>query len=126
MALITALNVLQILTQRNMNNNTINESNENFIKKWSWGAFFISTIWAFASRSYLYGILLLFTTFIPVVNLIVAIIFGKKGRKLVWEQKKWEDFEKFKKRQKLLDTIGYSLFLISLAVYIITEIINFQ
>jgi len=107
-------------------NNIINEDSENFIKKWSWGAFFIAAIWAFASKSYFYGILLLFTTLIPVVNLIVAIIFGKKGRKIVWEQKKWKDFEKFKKRQKLLDTVGYSLFLIGLAVYIITEIIKFN
>ena len=110
-----------MLIQKNMINNTegLNPEQVKFTQKWSWGAFFIAFIWAFASKLYLYGILLFITSFIPIVNLIVFIVFGVKGRSIVWNNTEWNNFEDYKKRQKLLDTIGYSLFLLGILIMVI-------
>lgn len=90
-----------------------------FVRKWSWGGFFLGFIWALASRLYGLAILFLVLSFIPIVNLILAIYLGIKGRGLVWKSGKWTDMGQFTQRQKLLDKIGIILFFVLLVIYIL-------
>lgn len=65
------------------------------VKGWSWGAFFLSWIWAIGNRTYL-GLLGL----IPYVSFIVRIWLGLKGRELAWQNKAWDSLEQFNETQR--------------------------
>jgi len=95
-----------------MENTVAVNPQEKFIGGWSWGAFFLGFIWALASRLYLYGVLMLVASFIPVVNLAVWIYFAIAGKKVSWAKGQWESFEVFEKRQRLLNKIGLVVFLV--------------
>jgi len=95
---------------------------EKFVRSWSWGAFFMSFIWALASRLYGWGVALFFLAFVPGVNLVFWIYFSVVGRKKSWEKGKWESFDAFKGRQKLLDKIGFGLFLVSILLGVLNAV----
>lgn len=97
---------------------------EKFVRSWSWGAFFLGFIWALSSRLYGWGIALFFLSFVPIANLIFWIYFSVVGRKKSWEKGKWESFDAFKNRQKLLDKIGFILFLVGVLISVL-QIIRF-
>ena len=97
----------------------LSQEQAEFINKWSWGCFLSSIIWCIGSKLYWYALLFL----IPVVNIAVWIFLSIKGRKTSWIKGKWENFEKFEKRQKLLDVIAVILLGISILSVVI---INFR
>jgi hypothetical protein len=65
------------------------------IKGWSWGAFFLSWIWALGNKTWI-GLLAL----IPYIGFIMAIILGIKGRQWAWQNKRWDSVEHFQRVQK--------------------------
>lgn len=65
------------------------------IKGWSWGAFFLSWIWALGNRTWI-GLIAL----IPYIGFVMAIILGIKGRQWAWENKRWDSVEHFQRVQK--------------------------
>ena len=64
------------------------------VKGWSWGAFFLSWIWAIGNSVWI-GLLAL----VPYVGFIMAIVLGIKGREWAWQAKHWDSVEHFKKVQ---------------------------
>src|SRR5206468_11046551 len=64
------------------------------VKGWSWGAFFLSWIWAIGNRTWV-GLLAL----VPYVGFVVAIILGVKGREWAWKNKQWQSVEHFQRVQ---------------------------
>jgi len=77
-------------------------------------------LWALGSRLYVLGLGLIVLAFVPVIGQIsllgVAIWLGVKGRQMAWKSGKWKDFEAFRKRQKLLDNIGFILLFVTVAI----------
>jgi hypothetical protein len=65
------------------------------VRGWSWGAFFLSWIWAAGNKTWI-GLLAL----APYVGFFVAIYLGFKGRELAWRNKRWDSFEHFQQVQK--------------------------
>jgi putative copper export protein len=82
---------------KNINNNSgYGESDvPEGVKGWSWGAFFLSWIWAIFNRTW-FGLLAL----VPYVGLIFALILGFKGREWAWKNKRWQSVEHFNQVQK--------------------------
>ena len=64
------------------------------IKGWSWGAFWLSWIWAIFNKTWI-GLLAL----IPLVNLVMMVILGLKGREWAWRNKAWPSVEHFNRVQ---------------------------
>lgn len=95
------------------------DSKDIFLKRWSWGGFLVSPIWALGSRKYVAGILLLLACIIPIIPFGFGIYYGIKGRQLSWEKGGWSSFEEFAKRQRLLDNVCFALFLVSLVLYFV-------
>lgn len=83
-------------------NNTIPEG----IKGWSWGAFFLTWIWAIGNRTWI-GLLAL----IPYVGIVMAFILGIKGREWAWKNKQWESVEHFNRVQKKWSFWGITIVL---------------
>jgi hypothetical protein len=65
------------------------------VRGWSWGAFFLSWIWAIFNKTW-FGLLSL----TPYVGILVAIYLGVRGRELAWRNKRWESLEYFNQVQK--------------------------
>jgi len=65
------------------------------VKGWSWGAFFLSWIWAIGNRTWI-GLFAI----VPYVGFIMAIVLGFKGREWAWKNKEWENVEHFNRVQK--------------------------
>ncbi|MEI8174959.1 MAG: hypothetical protein WCG28_03345, partial [bacterium] len=91
---------------------------QDFINKWSWGGFFLYAVYFIASRNYKRAFLYFLGTAVPILNIWLWIKSGLRGRKLVWESGKWQDFESYRKRQKLLDKIGFIWALIIALIWI--------
>jgi len=96
----------------------LTEEQVEYIKSWSWVAFFGGGIWTLGSKLYLLTI----GYFIPIYNISLIFYLGRIGRRLSWQQG-WQDFNEFRKRQKRLGwfiaillgiSVGAMLFAITL------------
>ncbi len=74
------------------------------IKKWSWGAFFLSWIWAIGNNTWI-GLVAL----IPYVGFIMAFVLGAKGREWAWRNKRWESLEHFNRVQRKWSIWGVAI-----------------
>ncbi|WP_018248808.1 cytochrome c oxidase assembly factor Coa1 family protein [Orenia marismortui] len=89
--------------KNNLDSNNI-ESVPKDIKKWNWGAFFLSFIWGIAHRVYFS---LLF--FVPLLGFIVPFILGFKGNEWAWKKEDWESVEEFRRSQKKWSRAGIAV-----------------
>lgn len=72
------------------------------IKKWNWGAFWLTWIWGIGNKSYIALLGL-----IPILNVIMSFYLGIKGNELAWRNKGWYDIKYFKKTQKKWGICGW-------------------
>lgn len=73
-------------------------------KGWSWGAFFLTWIWAIGNHVWI-GLLAL----IPIVNIFMMFYLAACGRRLAWEAKSWRNAEEFIENQKNWSFWGVAL-----------------
>jgi len=84
------------------------------VRKWSWGAFFLTWIWGIFN-----GVWISLLALIPVVNIVMAFVLGFKGREWAWKSKNWSSIEQFNKVQRIWSISGTVLFFVSIALGII-------
>ncbi|MBC8060294.1 MAG: hypothetical protein H7Y18_06470 [Clostridiaceae bacterium] len=77
------------------------------IKKWNWGAFWLTWIWGISNRSYI-----ALLAFLPIANLVVPFYLGAKGNELAWSNKQWIDMEDFKTTQRKWARAGWTFAII--------------
>ncbi len=65
---------------------------------WNWGAFFFTWIWGLFNGAYvtLWGLLL---WFVPLGNIVWAIVCGLNGNRWAWQGKPWTSSEHFRSVQ---------------------------
>ncbi|AXV65889.1 MULTISPECIES: hypothetical protein [Pseudoalteromonas] len=85
---------LEIPTENNSGQGKVGELPEG-VKGFSWGAFFLSWIWAIGNSTWI-GLLAL----VPYIGFIVSIYLGFKGREMAWQNKRWDSVEHFQRVQK--------------------------
>ena len=90
------------------------------INKFNWGAFFLYPLWGFANGMWWTFLIAMFCwwTFI-----IPNIIFGIKGSKWAWENKKWRDINHFITVQDSWKKWGIGVFLANIFLTLIYFII---
>ncbi|MFD1433632.1 ribonuclease G [Kroppenstedtia eburnea] len=81
------------------------------IKKWNWGAFFLSWIWGIGNQVWIALLGL-----VPVVNIVMIFVLGAKGSEWAWKAKNWESVDHFKRVQRLWAIWGTVLFFIGIVV----------
>lgn len=77
------------------------------IKKWNWGAFFLSWIWGLGNN-----VFIALLSLIPGLNLIMSIVLGIKGNEWAWQNKQWNSIEDFLRIQKRWAWWGLSILII--------------
>lgn len=100
------------------------------IKKFNWGAFFLTWIWGIGNKSYwtfLFFPLFLTNIWFPTISWIILNIFyiivGIKGNKWAWQNKEWENIKHFNNIQKKWAIAGT---IISLVIAIAMIGINWE
>lgn len=81
------------------------------IRGWSWGAFWFNWIWAIFNKTWI-GLLAL----IPVVNLIMMVVLGVKGREWAWQNKPWRSIDEFNRVQRKWSRASWIVIAAGLAV----------
>lgn len=88
------------------------------IRRWNWGAFFCSWIWAAFHKTY-WPMFILIVGLIPylgqVCSLALNVYLGVSGSKIAWECGKYADFESYKNAQRNWAIIGIILFIVGVA-----------
>ncbi|MFQ3549209.1 MAG: ribonuclease G [Armatimonadota bacterium] len=102
-----------------ISNNVENVPDE--IKKWNWGAFFFTWIWAISHNVYIGLIALLFP-----FNFLMAIILGLRGNEWAWKNRKFESITHFQKVQKKWALWGFIFFLTQIILYTILIVLYIQ
>lgn len=87
----------------------------------SWGAFWLSWVWAIANNTWI-GLLSL----IPYVGIIMWFILGSKGNEWAWQNRKWESAEEFKRVQGVWAKSGLVTFLVVSGIAIVVSIFQFM
>lgn len=72
------------------------------IKKWNWGAFWLTWIWGICNKSYI-----ALLVFVPVANIIIPFYLGANGNELAWRNRYWDDVDEFKQCQKAWSIAGW-------------------
>lgn len=90
---------------------------QNDIKRFNWGAFFLTWIWGIGNNV-LETLWILVAGFIPffgvlLTGIVLPIIFGIKGNEWALKNKQYESIEHFHRVQKTWAIIGLSLYLAS-------------
>jgi len=87
---------------------------DRYLKRPSPGGLFFTQAYAFGTRQYLWFIISL----IPVVGLVALVTMFLFGRRWSWHVGGWENFEEFKRRQRVMDRIAYAWLAILLLGYV--------
>ncbi|MBQ8968250.1 MAG: FHA domain-containing protein [Bacteroidaceae bacterium] len=91
------------------------------IDEWSWGAFMFYPLWGFFNGcwwAFLVNIAVGWT-------LIPSIIFGVQGRRLAWENRRWQNAEAFNEAQDTWDGWGMAFFFLSIAIIVFSVMVIF-
>jgi hypothetical protein len=83
------------------------------IRGWNWGALFLSFVWGIAN-----GVWLSMVVFVlwGVWNVVLAI----KGNEWAWQNRRFESVEQFRDTQRAWSKWGWIIFVVGLAVLIVT------
>lgn len=81
------------------------------VKGWSWGGFWLNWLWAAFNKVWI-GLLAL----IPLVNLVMMVVLGLKGREWAWQKGGWRDVEHFRQAQKKWDIAAWIVMALSLVL----------
>lgn len=65
------------------------------IDRWNWGAFLLNWIWGIGNKTYI-----AFLMFVPLVNIVMALMLGLKGSAWAWRNKRWDSVEQFRAVQR--------------------------
>lgn len=72
------------------------------IKKWNWGAFWLTWIWGFFNDTFISLLV-----FIPGANFVIPFYLGYKGNELSWRNKRWKNDEGFFNAQRKWARAGW-------------------
>lgn len=82
------------------------ETIPNEVRRWNWGAFFLTWIWGIGNN-----VLIAFLCFVPFLNVVMPIVLGIKGGEWAWQKKRWDSLEHFQRVQRIWAWVGFGVFL---------------
>lgn len=96
---------------------------DSMLEKWNWGGFLTTWLWAIAHKIY-WPLLIIPIAFIPYLGqvslIVLSVYLGLYGSKMAWANGNYSDFSAFVKSQKKWAFIGVLLFIIGIAINVIT------
>lgn len=91
------------------------------VRKWNWGAFWLTWIWGIGNGSYIALLALL-----PILNLIMPFYLGKNGNELAWRNNSWYDLEDLHGTQKKWALAGWIIGLFFIIIIIANQVTKYQ
>lgn len=77
------------------------------VRRWSWGAFFLTWIWGIGN-----GVWISLLALVPVVNIVMIFILGAKGNEWAWKARHWDSKENFLLVQKNWAIAGLGIWIL--------------
>lgn len=106
------------------NNQKVYEPTAEDLKKWNWGAFFLSWMWCIRNGFKWWVIVICFVSWwFPIVSLIASCILGYFGVRYAWKNGQWDNWEHFQIVQRewkmfsLIYLFGYLIIMVLLFKY---------
>ncbi len=93
------------------------------IQGWNWGAFLLNWVWALFNLSggkAALSILIMF--FVPLGNIVWAIMLGVKGNEWAWREKRWQNLEHFRTVQRKWTVAGVIVLAASIVLGVLSAI----
>ena len=87
--------------------NKLSDDDKRKLKKWNWGAFFLSLLWTTGNKLEIWTIF----CFIPFLNIIVVFYLGYYGNQLAYNKSSIDSVDDFMVIQKYWEAWGIGLFL---------------
>jgi len=72
------------------------------LRKWNWGAFWLTWIWGIGHNSYIALLALL-----PIANFIMPFYLGARGNELAWRNRYWNDLNELHSSQRKWAAAGF-------------------
>lgn len=112
-------------TGNQMNNNRKGPELPACLRKWNWGAFYFSWLWAVCNGIY-WPLIVLIPYVGWLASPVVAIILGINGNEWAWEKKYWHNIDHFTRNQHNWAMAALWLFLgsIGLGIWVTAIIIG--
>jgi len=97
----------------------------NDIRRWNWGAFFLSWIWGLGNRTFIAMIILIpmaasavlrdspYVLIANAIELAIMIVLGAKGSVWAWRNRGWNNVERFRRSQSRWALAGVIVFVLS-------------
>ena len=98
------------------------------VKGFNLAALIFNSTWAIFNGQIKYGLIMLFSNFVPVIGSLLSILLwinlALHGNEMAWALTgRWSDIEKYKQQQKSLSMIAIIIFVISIISSIITVLL---
>ena len=121
----------------------INKDKEHYLKKFSWGAFFLLPIWGLCNGLWIEALVVIalrtlsrllyqanpkfgiWDSIITIAILIASIYYGNIGNRIAWKRRKWKNFEKFAESQQTWAIAGWIWLIAVIAFSIYISTINY-
>lgn len=91
------------------------------VKRWNWGAFWLTWIWGLFNGAYISLLAL-----IPILNIIMMFYMGSNGNELAWRSRYWDDAADLHKTQKKWAIAGWIVTLLILSGIVGTGIQDYN
>lgn len=83
------------------------------LKKWNWGAFFLTWIWGLGNGTFIPLLSLL-----PILNFIMPFYLGINGHRIAWESRYWSDVASCNRTQRKWGILGLVLHGVLIAILV--------
>lgn len=91
------------------------------VKRWNWGAFWLTWIWGLFN-----GVYISLLGLIPIINIFMSFYLGAKGNELAWRNRYWDREIDFLKTQKKWAIAGWVVGLLFWSGVIGTEVDKYR
>lgn len=91
------------------------------VKRWNWGAFWLTWIWGIFN-----GVYISLLGLIPIINIFMSFYLGAKGNELAWKSRYWHREIDFLKEQKKWVIAGWITAMLFWSGVIGSEVSNYR
>lgn len=91
------------------------------VRGWSWGAFLMTWVWGIGNNTYR-----AFWIFVPIVNIVMWIALGIRGREWAWRNRHWQSVAAFNRTQRKWAIAGFIITALSLIIWLTSIAVVFH
>jgi len=81
------------------------------IRRWNWGAFFLTWVWGIGNHTYV-----ALWALVPVLTPVMSFVLAAKGSEWAWNRRRWDSVDAFRRTQRAWAICGVAFCLSAVAL----------